>query len=159
MNYKVKSALITTCCFAISIWWLGLHNYSMDEQSYSRDECAQDLCKIHTDLADRAARRGDLEAAIKNYSIALGYHRNELILYNKLSLCYAAQGKSEKALEAYFQAMHLQDELNKSLPADEKPTPALQSLITTSHKLNMVMVWHGSIHEALLSPMGKAPRA
>lgn len=158
MNYKVKSALITACCFAVSIWWLGLHNYSMDEQSYSREECAQDLCKIHTDLADRAARRGDLEAAIKNYTIALSYHDNELALYNKLSLCYAAQGRSEKALETYLIAMRVNHELDKAL-SPEKLAADLQHLVTTSHKLNVATVWHGSIHEALGASMGSAPRA
>ncbi len=73
MRLLSKSTVTILCCFAASIWWFYLQNYSREVRGYSREDCALDLAKIHNDLAHSALTRGDLPGAITNFSKSVAY--------------------------------------------------------------------------------------
>lgn len=109
LRFRSQSVLVTSLGFAISIWWLSIQNYSsMDERSYSRNECQEDLCKIHQDMASFALRRGDLPAAIKSLELAVKYQPDALEPYQLLGNSYERLGDKNNALKTYLAALHIE---------------------------------------------------
>ncbi|NDD54938.1 hypothetical protein EBZ39_13920 [bacterium] len=106
MKFRPQSILVLSLGFAGSIWWLSIQNYSsMDERSYSRDECAEDLCKVLTDLARMASARGDLAAAIYNLEQAIKHKPDDIITYRQLVTYYQRAGNNNGALQTYFASL------------------------------------------------------
>ncbi len=108
MRHHPKSVLAITLSVAASIWWASVQNYSSnaDERIYSRQECAEDLCKISYDLAQFALYRNDTNGAIAHLKKAIDYKPSELLPYQKLSACYQELAHYEQALNVYLAARH-----------------------------------------------------
>jgi hypothetical protein len=109
LHFRSQSILVTSLGFALSIWWLSIQNYSsMDERSYSRDECQEDLYKIHQDMAGFALKRGDVKAAAKTLSLAINYRPDIIATYNQLGACYEQLGDLNNALKTYFAGLDIE---------------------------------------------------
>ncbi len=108
MRHHPKSILAITLSIAASIWWVSIQNYSsrVDEQEYSRQECAQDLCQVSIDLAQFAINRGDLSTAVRNFQKAIEHKPDALLPYQRLSQSYQEQGLLEQSLHTYYTARH-----------------------------------------------------
>ncbi len=68
---KLKLFFGISACLVFSLWWFGINNPSMEENFYSKEEYHQDLSQIYFDIGRHAERRGDFDAAIRAYHIAL----------------------------------------------------------------------------------------
>lgn len=126
MRHHPKSVLAITLSVAASIWWVSIQNYSssVDERVYSRQECAEDLCKISVDLAQFATNRGDVDGAIHNLLKAIDHKPDDLLPYQRLCQLYQQQTLFEKALQTYFIARHATAACNM-----HKPTHGSRSLL------------------------------
>jgi tetratricopeptide (TPR) repeat protein len=85
-------------CIVFSIWWFGINNQSMEENFYSREEFHQDLCQIYFDLGRIAERRGDVQAAIRAYHIALEHLPNFAQASEHLYACIQSTTSSPTTL-------------------------------------------------------------
>jgi hypothetical protein len=81
----------------------------MDERSYSRDECQEDLYKIHLDMAQFAIQRGDIAAAITTLAKAIDHQPELTKTYYQLGNCYEQIGDRHNALKTYFAALQVEE--------------------------------------------------
>jgi hypothetical protein len=98
MLRKLKLILVMGTCIVVSIWWFGINNQSMEERFYSKEEYHQDLCQIYFDLGRIAERRGDIQAAIHAYRIAIEHLPNFLEASEHLTYCLQSTSSLQEAL-------------------------------------------------------------
>jgi tetratricopeptide (TPR) repeat protein len=140
MTLNVKPFLIAGFGLITSAWWFGLHNTSsMDEVAYSREECAQDLCKIHTDLAVAAESRKDLATAITFYTSAITNQPSCLRTYDKLGSCYEKTENIAKALATYFHGLAI----NPNIIEDRFSPGTIPFESAEREKLKGLRPWQG----------------